>query len=75
MRTCTFLVRQYRESCRENGAKVTKEQRDTGLAELKVFRDWVMDSVLKTDSITGFDAILIMPSGNGGPKYRDNPNK
>ena len=54
---------------------MTKEERDTGLPELKVFRDWVMESVFKPDPITGSDAILIMPSGNGGPKYRDDPNK
>ena len=46
-----------------------------GLSELKIFRDWVMESVFKPDPITGSDAILIMPSGNGGPKYRDDPNK
>lgn len=58
----------------DNGAKVTKEERDTGLAELKIFRDWVMESVFKPDPTTGSNAILIIPSGNGGPKYRDDPN-
>ena len=54
---------------------MTKEERDEGLAELKIFRDWVMKSVFKPDPTTGSDAILIMPSGNGGPKYRDDSNK
>ncbi|KAL9100822.1 MAG: hypothetical protein Q9163_003852 [Psora crenata] len=59
----------------DKGAKVTEKERDIGLAELKVFRDWVMESVMKPDPTTGSDAVLIMPSGNSGPKYRDDPNR
>lgn len=56
------------------GANVTKDERDRGVSEFDVFREWVLENVMKADPAAGSDAILIMPCGNAKPKYRDMPN-
>ena len=54
--------------CRDLAKDVTLDQKVQGLHEMKVFRQWFQDHIIKND------AILIMPSGRPGPKYRDAPN-
>ncbi|KAK4141694.1 uncharacterized protein C8A04DRAFT_30681 [Dichotomopilus funicola] len=56
------------------GKEVTPEEYETYLEELAVFRDWVSDLVLGPDSDTLSNAILIMPYGEAGPEYRDDPS-
>ena len=46
-----------------------------GRAELEVFRKWFDANVLCSHPDTKSDAIMIMPYGMGGPKYRDAPNR
>ncbi|KAI1151518.1 amidase signature enzyme [Nemania diffusa] len=53
------------------GAEVTKSEREQGLRELKVFRNWVANNVLQGDERCGSNAILVLPVGPGQPIYRD----
>ncbi|KAI1122276.1 amidase signature domain-containing protein [Nemania abortiva] len=53
------------------GAEVTKAEREQGLRELQVFRNWVADNVLRGDERCGSNAILVLPVGPGQPVYRD----
>ena len=46
-----------------------------GRAELEVFRRWFDANILSSHPDTMSDAIMIMPYGMGGPKYRDAPNR
>ena len=43
-------------------------------AEMGVFRRWFDANILSSDPETKSDAIMIMPYGMGGPKYRDDSN-
>lgn len=56
---------------RDLGAEVTKAELEQGLDELKVFRDWFADNVLRADEKCGSSAILVLPVGPGQPIYRD----
>ena len=56
------------------GKDVTREEYETYLKELKVFRDWFSEFVMGPDAETLSNAILIMPYGEPGPEYRDNPS-
>ncbi|CAF9916091.1 MAG: hypothetical protein HETSPECPRED_002755 [Heterodermia speciosa] len=56
------------------GETVSQQDFHKGRAELQVFRQWFDANVLSSDPVTMSDAIMIMPYGMGGPKYRDAPN-
>ncbi|KAL8793565.1 MAG: hypothetical protein Q9195_003827 [Heterodermia aff. obscurata] len=57
------------------GEAVSQQEFQKGRAELEVFRQWFDEMVLSSDPVTKSDAIMIMPYGMGGPKYRDAPNR
>ncbi|KAL8830608.1 MAG: hypothetical protein Q9191_001333 [Dirinaria sp. TL-2023a] len=57
------------------GEAVSQEDFYKGRAEIQVFRQWFDANVLSSDPDTKSDAIMIMPYGMGGPKYRDAPNR
>lgn len=57
------------------GETVSQQDFHKGRAELQVFRQWFDANVLSSDPVTMSDAIMIMPYGMGGPKYRDAPNR
>ncbi|THZ54669.1 amidase signature enzyme, partial [Aureobasidium pullulans] len=53
----------------------TEENREQGVAEMKIFRTWFEKQIMGQDNETLTDAIAIMPFGAAVPKYRDDPNK
>ena len=57
------------------GEAVSQEDFQKGRAELEVFRRWFDRNVLSSDPDTMSDAIMVMPYGMGGPKYRDSSNR
>ena len=57
------------------GETMSQQDFQNGRAELEVFRRWFDENVLSSDPDTISDAIMIMPYGMGGPKYRDAPNR
>lgn len=57
------------------GEAVSQQDFQRGRAELEVFRQWFDGNVLSSDPDTRSDAVMIMPYGMGGPKYRDAPNR
>ena len=57
------------------GEAVAQQDFQKGRAELEVFPEWFDANVLSSDPDTMSDAIMIMPYGMGGPKYRDAPNR
>ncbi|KAI9670069.1 MAG: hypothetical protein M1817_004549, partial [Caeruleum heppii] len=56
------------------GKAVTPDEYERNVKEQKVFRDWFRENVLSPDSDTLSDAIMIVPNGRAGPKYRDDHN-
>jgi hypothetical protein len=56
---------------RERAKPFTTEDRDRGLNELDVFRQWFSRNVLASESDLLSNAILIMPFGSGEPQWRD----
>lgn len=60
---------------RGTGKNFTIEQREQGVAEQAVFREWFKDNVLDSSSNLLSNAVMIMPFGPSEPKYRDEPNK
>ncbi|KAI0388524.1 hypothetical protein F5Y17DRAFT_452461 [Xylariaceae sp. FL0594] len=48
--------------------QITKEQRDQGLQELKIYYSWVRDHVLRDGTE---DNIILLPLGRAGANYRD----
>lgn len=50
---------------------ITKEQRDCGYAQFKVFRDWVRETIL-VPADNGLDGpIMFLPLAQSVPDYRD----
>jgi hypothetical protein len=56
---------------RERAKPFTAEDRDRGLDELDIFRQWFSKNVLASESDLLSNAILIMPFGSGEPQWRD----
>ena len=56
---------------RERAKPFTTEDRDRGLDELDVFRQWFSKNVLASESELLINAVLIMPFGSGDPQWRD----
>ena len=56
---------------RNKGASLTIEERDEGKAQLAVFRQWFHENVLKQDSDSLSDSVLVLPKGKAVPEYRD----
>ncbi|KAI9717361.1 MAG: hypothetical protein M1828_007249 [Chrysothrix sp. TS-e1954] len=50
------------------GSAVTQEQRDDGIARIKVYRDWLLKTVLRSPEC---NTILILAVESGHPSYRD----
>ncbi|KAK6527768.1 hypothetical protein TWF694_004748 [Orbilia ellipsospora] len=55
------------------GKTISKEQRDIGLKEMGVVREWFKENIMAYDDKTLSDAVMIMPNGQAGPRYRDTP--
>lgn len=60
---------------RETGSKVTLEQKNQSIEDMKVYRKWFAGCVLDEDQKTASDAILIMPLETPAPDYRDTLHK
>jgi hypothetical protein len=61
--------------CRGVGKATTREERDTYLEALKVFRQWFNENILSSVENSLSDAIMIMPYGSANPKFRDSANE
>ena len=59
---------------RDKGASISLEQREKAAAELDIYRNWFNERVMKRESDSIPDAILVMPEGKAVPQYRDDPN-
>lgn len=55
------------------GANVTSDEYDTYLTELETFRAWFDSTVMSLSYEQSGDAVLVLPCGTDGPKYRDSP--
>ncbi|KAI4231268.1 MAG: hypothetical protein LQ349_005714 [Xanthoria aureola] len=53
------------------GASLTIDERNQGKAQLAVFRQWFHENVLKQDSESLSDSVLVLPEGKAVPEYRD----
>lgn len=56
---------------RQRGIDTTKEERDQGLEELDVFREWVERYVLVPGESVEDGPIMMIPLGRPGANYRD----
>lgn len=43
------------------------------MKKVEVFRDWFGQNVMTTDEATVTTAMMVLPCGTAGPKYRDEP--
>ena len=59
---------------RDMGAAITTSEKEEAQERLKIFRLWFEGNVLQQDSKSAWDAVLVMPSGEATPDYRDEPN-
>jgi hypothetical protein len=59
---------------REIAKGVTLENKERGLKEMDIFRNWFQANVFGSDPDTASDAVTIMPNGRAVPKYRDDHN-
>lgn len=67
-------VEHITEVHRDKGASISPEKRDKAEAELDIYRKWFNEHVMKRESDSLSDAILVMPEGKAVPQYRDDPN-
>lgn len=56
---------------RDLGSKITPEQRAQGLAECKVFKEWITEHVLTFNAEGKGESVMLLPLGNAIPDYRD----
>lgn len=56
---------------RELGQQTTLEERNQGLKEIEVFRDWVDQHLLPLSPEGQPEAIVVVPLGRAGANYRD----
>jgi hypothetical protein len=59
---------------REMGKDITLEDKERGLKEMEIFRNWFQENVFGSNADTASDAVMIMPNGRAVPKYRDDHN-
>jgi len=59
---------------RDQGVKVTVQEKDKAMAEIEVYKRWFFQHILPLTPDGRSDAILMLPCGSGKPKYRDLPN-
>lgn len=52
----------------------TKEERQRGVEEMKIFRACFEERIMGQDSDGVTDAVMVMLFGSAQPKYRDDPN-
>lgn len=52
---------------------MTSDEYDTYLTELETFRAWFDSTVMSLSYEQSGDAVLVLPCGTDGPKYRDSP--
>ncbi|KAF2645931.1 amidase signature enzyme [Massarina eburnea CBS 473.64] len=57
------------------GSKITLEERERGLSEINIYKEWVGRHILTTDADGDTETIIILPLGNAEPDYRDVRNK
>ena len=58
---------------RDQGSKITLEEKQQSLHEIETFRQWFTEGILTHDNDTASTAIMVLPAGIGEPWYRDVP--
>ncbi|ROW08437.1 hypothetical protein VMCG_03147 [Cytospora schulzeri] len=53
------------------GANITEDEYDFYLAQLDTFKTWFDRTIMSLDYEESGDAIMVLPCGSDGPKYRD----
>ncbi|KAJ5726210.1 uncharacterized protein N7483_007567 [Penicillium malachiteum] len=59
----------------EIGSKVSAEQKEGAIEDISVYRKWFSECIMREDTKTASDAILIMPLDTPAPDYRDTIHK
>lgn len=59
---------------RDIGSKISCKERKQAELELKTFRVWFRENVLKESSDSLSEAVLVLPAGKATPDYRDESN-